>query len=745
VGGVLAAALVLSTCAVPEPATVLVLDLAEELPAAELHRERSKIVPASREAREALTGDWSRAERAPDGTPFVWALGAEPGVRFFLTEIRDLHLRLRGRAAPNPRGRDRALDVRVGDALAARLAVQSGAHEYSLKIPARLLRAGENLLTLGQPWATPPRRLGLSADRRALGMAWEHLLLRPADDPARWPYAASGGSGEAAIILPFGSAVSFYFPAATGSRLSLAGLEAEGNAQGRLRVDVRLEGRQEHLAASLEPGQEPRQVALIEPGQGEALVALRLAAVATSPGRGGGLRLIRPEIRKAAPGEPGEPLPRVVQSNGASTARLERRLNVILYLVDTLRADRLGAYGATSGLTPNLDAFAAEAIVFEDVVAPAPWTRPSVATVMTGSPPLAHGVTTLENQLPAGVPVVAELLGAVGYRTAAFSANSHVSPNTGFARGFDEFDLDTGLPGADVLGERALAWLDEHRRRFGADTPFFVYLHAIDPHAPYDPPASFRRRFAREAAPGDGTLEHLKRIYSVSGARRRAEMATIPPLYDAEVAFADVSFGTFLEGIAARGLLEETVIVLTADHGEELGEHGHLGHGQNLHGETLHVPWMLRLPSGSPLGGPRRVEATAGLEDLLPTLLARLRLALPPEATGRDLLAAATSATSGPVFSHLDYDGRRGIGVTLGEWKAIEPLSRAFGSRPLLFHRSRDPEERTDLSSEHPVRFGYLRTLARKHLAAYGGGGPDHEEPALDQETRRGLAALGYL
>ena len=404
---------------------------------------------------------------------------------------------------------------------------------------------------------------------------------------------------------------------------------------------------------------------------------------------------------------------------------------------------------AVAGSTPRIDAFAAAALLCERAVAQAPWTRPAVATVFTGLGPLRHGVTTLADRLPAAAVTLAERLRAAGYRTAAFSTNAHLGEATGFAQGFDLFAELPRETTAEEVGRRALAWLDAQP----PGAPVFVYLHILEPHAPYTPPADLRARFAPGVRPRAGTRAGVAAAYAARGAERARRVADLERLYDAEVAAADRAFGALLDGLAARRKLDGALVALLADHGEAFDERGALGHAHDLHAETLRIPLIVKLPRQRT---GKRLAVLAQQLDVAPTLLAAAGLGTAPELPGTDLarlandlarLAAASDAApwrERPTFSHLSYEGRRGIAVTAGAWKLIQPLPVAAGRRPRLYDLEADPGERRDLADANPVRRAWLAALARGELlAARGGLRP--ERAAMDEETRRALAALGYL
>ena len=824
----LGVACALSACGggAPPPDARPLGDLAAEIAVAQVHLEVPAIDLGTAAARPHLVTGWSWDEGGGSDAPFVWGVGERSVVRFFLTEPRDLAVRLRGRPLTFDGSTPQTVEILVDGrptAPATRLVLDPGLHSYTVTLPEDSLQAGFNTLDLRYAWARSPRELGISNDGRALAVAWYELAFSPIPPPAASdgdraagvsvtsePSPVSDQGGAATVRLPFGAGVDVFVrvPTPPGSRTLLAidRLRAV-SATGSLVVEIEEEGTEPVRAARVGPAtRSGRRVLLDLPlrpaeprviGEGNArergeeppradggtrLLRIGLWAVPQEPGTAGALELRMPRLLTTAPaaddqvpegqaGAAADRTPTPDSSPGSSgepgqapagAGSGDLRPNVIVYLVDTLRADRVGVYSGTGGiparpagersLTPAVDAFAADGgVVFDEAIAQAPWTRPTVATLLTGLGPLAHGVTTLEDRLADDALTLPEILRQAGYRTAAFSTNWHVTEATGMAQGFDDFIFLPDAIHSEAVERHVVRWLDEHREPAGpAREPFFLYVHTLDPHAPYEPPADLRRRFAPEAPPDAGSRAYLERIYAATGpgtAAERAElMAPIPALYDAEVAGADRGFGMLLDALRARGLYDDTLIVFLADHGEELGEHGHLGHGYDLYRETLHIPWIVRLPGGERPGGRAHVAARVQQTDLLPTLLGALGVTAPADLPGVDLFAG--SPPSGrPAFSHLDYEGRRALSVAIGPWTAIEPLSAAFGRWPELYELERDPNELVSLGGwdpREPVRLGFLRTLIRRHLAG-GDSGALAETTEIDPATRRGLEALGYL
>jgi choline-sulfatase len=524
-------------------------------------------------------------------------------------------------------------------------------------------------------------------------------------------------AGRGSLFLPAGTQAVFYLDLPGESELSLTGISVRGAASASLTVAAQEEGKEEVLE-TVAAG--TRAVGIELPGEGRRLLRLALRA-----GKGN-LLLGRPRVVSEDRAVPPAPERKITRT----------RPNIVVYLVDTLRADHLGCYGYAKPVSPHLDRFAEGATLFETAIAQAPWTRPSVTSILTGLGPLQHGVRTLEARLPDAADTLAERLRAAGYRTAAFSTNWHVSAESGLAQGFDDFVFFPEEPDSTSVNRRVLAWLDGYRRSERGSEPFFLYVHALDPHAPYTPPEDLRRRFAPGTPPQVGMIESLRRIYKAKGGKRYALAMEVAPLYDAEIAANDRSFGALLSALKERKLFEESLIVFVSDHGEALGEHHEFGHARSLYAEQLDVPLVVKLPSQT------RGERRAGLAqhvDLLPTLLAAAGVPPAPGARGTDLFGPGGGTR--PVFSHLNYNKRVGMSVVFDGWKRIEPWTRRLGARPELY---REGDETNDLAGSHPVRSGFLGSLLRaEKLRSRNGLRP--EQARVDEETRRGLEALGYL
>jgi len=394
--------------------------------------------------------------------------------------------------------------------------------------------------------------------------------------------------------------------------------------------------------------------------------------------------------------------------------------NLVLVTLDTVRADRLGAYGYAAAETPALDRLAAEGLRFAAASSAVPLTLPSHATLLSGLLPPHHGLRNNgAGALPEGTPTLATALAAGGYRTGAFIAAFVLDRRFGLSRGFEVYDdevergpeagvvLEAERPGSQVM-DRALAWLG----RDDDPRPFFLWVHLYDAHAPYAPPPAWRARFPHSP-------------------------------YDGEIAAVDEQVGRLLAELDRRGLAGSTVVAVVADHGEGLGEHGEQTHGLLLYESTLRVPLLVRAPGVKP----PVVAAPVGLVDLAPTLAGLVGRELPPPAggalDGRDLSAdlhAGREPGPADVYAETRYPAIFG-------WSPLSSLRRRdlkyiAAPRPELYDLRRDPRETADLaaSGAPEAARGFAARLAEIESGAVAPG----ESAAPDAETRSRLASLGY-
>lgn len=438
--------------------------------------------------------------------------------------------------------------------------------------------------------------------------------------------------------------------------------------------------------------------------------------------------------------------------------------NVAIFVLDTARADAFSLHGAAPGSTPVFDRLAREGQVFTRARSVSAWTVPSHGSLFTGLYPGEHGADHGHTQLAESQITLAELL-AKTHETVGFSENPHIGQGLGFAQGFGLFEETwrTQQAATDIAPttRRALDWLARRDR----SRPFFLFVNLMAPHLPYAPPEVFQQRTLSGELDG-ATIEKFRR-FSEWDARgymaglfplTSAELDLLRNLYQAEVSFADARVGEILAALAAQGELDHTLVVVLADHGENIGHHGLIEHQFALYETLLRIPFVLRLPKGVPAGA--QSEAPVQLIDVLPTVLDVVGRSASswPRVSGVSLLSSPPSARR-PVLAQYarpvdqrwrfakiapDFNFDRfdhGLSaVVMGPWKLI--LSDAGTVE--LFNLDEDPAETRNLAQERPE----VAAPMRSWLATRSGGGQPATAtapPELDAETVRALRALGYL
>jgi arylsulfatase A-like enzyme/Tfp pilus assembly protein PilF len=425
-------------------------------------------------------------------------------------------------------------------------------------------------------------------------------------------------------------------------------------------------------------------------------------------------------------GRSGEPLPEttVEEPLTLDLAGVKHDdLNVILITIDTLRSDRLSCYGSDLVETPNIDSFASEGVLFSNAASTVPFTLPAHSSILTGLYPPGHGVReNVGYNLDPSIPTLAEVLSSGGWATAGFVSAFVLDRRWGIGRGFDhyfdDFDLqDFDTPNlssvqrsGDVTLAESVRWLDQRPK----DSPFFLWLHLYDPHDPYTPPEPFKSQYPQRP-------------------------------YDGEVAYTDALIGDFRRALEERGLLSNSLIVLTADHGEGLGDHGESMHGFFVYDSTIHVSLIVRPPKAA--DGGQVVDSAVSHVDIFPTILDAVGLPAPKRVHGQSLLPAMLGedlASDRGVYSESFYPL---LHYGWAPLRAIRKGSRKLISapRPEVYDIQADPREERNLSYELPdVATELGRRLAELRTDIEGDAPTPGAAPDIDPETLAQLEALGY-
>lgn len=389
--------------------------------------------------------------------------------------------------------------------------------------------------------------------------------------------------------------------------------------------------------------------------------------------------------------------------------------NLIVISVDTVRADRYGAYGYGEARTPVVDQLAKEGVTFEYAIAPMPRTTPALASMMTGLWPHEHGSRDVNERVREGT-FVATLFKDAGFATAAVTANPAAGREEGFATGFDEFEQLNAKYNAAKVTDAAIV-LEQNAPK---GEPLFMWVHYIDPHSPYKAPKEWR---ADDQSDCDALLkiERGRRRANVGGHSERA-IPHCSNAYDAEIAFTDHEVGRLLKRLRKAGRLDNAVVVFTSDHGENFGEWGAFyGHGVNVHDGAIRVPLII---AGAGIPKNVRVTEAIGLHDLAPTFLDLMNIEREkwPEMTGMSYATFLGSGEEGDTVPSLAYS-QSGAALLINYHKAWisgrprtgycvnkDPYSLCWkrSRKPKLYDRSADPERKRDVSDEHPEAYAEL-------------------------------------
>jgi arylsulfatase A-like enzyme len=603
-----------------------------------------------------------------------------------------------------------------------------------VNVAAGALRRGENQLLL-------------RGSRPAFAVDWVRLSPdgeAPAETPPTPPerLAAEEG-GKPALALAAGQGLGFAFEVPRGARLTGKVLGPAGASLDVVAVRDRADATEQLLS----------RVAATEAG---AALDVDLGAMAGE--------IVRLDLR-GAQGAVRVAEPRVITRDARAPAAARPVKNVVVYLIDTLRADKLQPINPRSRVrTPGLGRFVEQAAVMASAHTQENWTKPSVATLLSSLYPWQHNAVTTEAVVPAAVRLLPEVLGERGFHTGAFIANGYVSDRFGFRQGWSTYRnyvREGRRNAAQYVAADVLEWLDARPQ----DKPFFLYVHTIDPHVPYKPPRSFLEMY--DANPYSGVvdfsgdnelLEKIKAGRIPLGPRDRERLEA---LYDGEISYHDVHFNAIVEGLRRRGVEDDTMFIIVADHGEEFWDHGSVGHGHSVYEELLRIPMIVKLPGTT--NGAVRLDDAVGLVDVMPTVLEALGQPLPPDLAGTSFLpllrGEAADAPRATVSGFME--GWRT--VVVGRYKLIHRTI----DRMMVHDLGADPREQTDVAAEHPIALRYLRgmlglTLGLAESAPPPGavagvaGGPgtrprarpqvhQQETTTIDAETEAQLRALGYV
>lgn len=421
--------------------------------------------------------------------------------------------------------------------------------------------------------------------------------------------------------------------------------------------------------------------------------------------------------------------------------------NVIVVLVDALRADILGAYGYKKRpTTPNLDRFAGRSVVWDNAMSQDAWTVPCVASTFTGVDPQAHRTLRYQakehvemDTLSLGHNTLAEQFRAGGYNTAAFIKSVVIDSSRGFSQGFDTFKIVGGTDqawgySATQLNDAALPWITAQK---GANKPFFVYMHFMDVHSPYKAPEPYYSKYKLGDSKLSGAHNEIEAMSKAGVVPTAGDIERLYGLYDAEMEYMDAEFGRLMTELIKSGQDANTIVVFVADHGEAFYEHQQWFHG-NLYQENIRIPLIMKIPGVSP----SRMGGYAQQIDLAPTLTELAGVAPSPDWMGHSQVSGmkAGKATTDVVYS--EYIEQRMVVDPAG-------LKLIINDGPTkLYDLKVDPNEKNNLAGSRTADVARLRGLLDARFAkgkALAAKFPTSAPTTLTDEQTEALKALGYL
>ncbi len=426
-----------------------------------------------------------------------------------------------------------------------------------------------------------------------------------------------------------------------------------------------------------------------------------------------------------------------------------RPTNIILISIDTLRADHLGCYGYQRPTSPTLDKLASQGLLFEDVTATSPWTLPSHGSMLTGLYPNRHGLKSLDKYLPTDVVTLADVLKEHDFSTATVVNSIYLSRKWGLDRGFDDFTYVEEIPDLWMPSEvehHTVKWLSKN-----SSQPFFLFLHYYDVHSDYSSTLRYEKQFVRPyKGVADGTTVQLSLFRKNLVSLNQVDAEHLIDLYDASIRQLDDGIARLLKLLETRGLLDNSLIIVTSDHGEEFLDHGGVLHSQTQYQELIHIPLIMRGPG---LGQPKRLSNIISLVDVMPTVLSLLGIAIPYSMDGIDLCRLWEKSDTQLGRRYIFAEGSK-ESVVPQEYDVKHDIKRAvrhpryklhynkLTKEKRLFDLQNDPKEKIDIVSKHTPLVDSMFAQLKSFMGISKAGS---SLPPLTPEEINKLKSLGYL
>ncbi len=756
------AGLLLGGC--PSPPRSVVHDLAARTLAAERWSEAPVLLLGTPGVEPSLVAGFHREARI-DGEPFQWAKGeAELALRFESVQPRAAVVDL----APYEGLQTQSVEISLNESPVTGFDLADGRSRYYFSLPEDAQRPGDNRLRFVFARASSPAEADpASRDRRELAARFYSLTVGPEGDrlqdllrreaPRPFEVAEVEGVPSLHLVGPAAVRYALRLPRAAELRFTPELPRAARASAGAASFRVTLEsegtpGQERELYRLVLGGNDegPGEVVVPLPGEEGELVRLGLVLGTVDEDRLAWGTWQAPRVLGRDGGDPLEagPLPPALDGRADPLREKLADANVVFVILDAARARQFGSYGYHRDTTPEMDRIAADGVVFDKAYTPAVYTLGAMSSVWTSQyPDRHHGDVSFQSPLPRDRLTLAEVLSGQGIQSAGFVATAVPGAFNGFDRGFSDFHEVWQEVGsrADAFRQVVPPWVEAHR-----DRRFFLYVHYREPHFPYDPEPPFDTRWGPDGPIPKAARRDMGFFREINQGRQpfsEEEQAHLVRLYDGNLAYVDREVGELRRTLEEAGIWDETVFILAADHGEELWEHGWIGHNVHVYEPSARIPLIVRFPAGV---GPRgtRVDTPVDLVDIAPTVAdvfgVRDQGGADREFQGRSLLPVILGAPGRPFVVSRTVWERPRYALRDGRWTLV--YDTANGSEE-LFDTAADPEEMEDASAQHSLRAAYLRQTLLQWVSSVfrPGADPTAGPESMSREECEALKALGYL
>lgn len=704
---------------------------------------------------EALIKGWSQVKAERDGTTYVETYSKTANVQFSVFHVTGRKMQVRCRTIPGSSTSQILIPMVNGKKLRAQR-IGPDFQNYTFDVSPNLLNQGMNSLTFYFS-------LGKENDTRKLGAAFDYVSLLPAEEASnvetlsrehtafselKPAMHSTWFASEKVISAPPNSKLLLYFrvPENAAMQIGYGLASAVRGSACEFAISVHPEGegskeltRQTIVNRVFFPASATEFLDLKQ--YENRVVAIELSATAV-PGKElpervfwGKARLITASTSPEAP----------IKSDIGQGLLANQKTNVVIYLIDAQRADHLMPYGYARPTSPVINEFAKSSVVFEKAYSQVSWTRASVASIESGLYPSSHLVEGRLDAFPDNLPNLQSELRKHGYHAYGFITNGNISSLFNFGKDFDEYIRLGEDKNRKEIHVQSGPLIDTVERYFDNNpysTPFFLYVHATDPHAPYTADPEFSLAI-------DGCDINNPEMFNQKGENSRIfskeEIDCMESLYDSETRRADHNFGRLLDMLKRKNLYDNSIIIVTGDHGESFFEHGSWGHGKTLYESEIRVPIIIHFPHNRFAG--MRIPDNVRHIDLLPTLLSAFGYPVPVSVEGRSLLPFLLNhpLPEIPVYSELLLDTLSRQSMVYDGYKLID---NGKGGHYELYDLRIDPQETKNIATQEPIRVNCMRMTMNRWADEEAKRKAALKKPkgaVLDQETEDVLKALGYI